>query len=51
MMLTCIAGLCGLPQITIPAGVVDGCPVGLGLIGPAGSDRALLELAVRQGRG
>jgi amidase len=39
-----IAGLCGLPQITIPAGWVDGAPVGLSLMGAAGSDRALLAL-------
>ena len=47
MMLTCSAGLAALPQITVPAGEVDGCPVGLGIIGPAGSDLSLLELACR----
>lgn len=45
MMLTCAAGLAGLPQISIPAGVLDGCPVGLGVLGPPGSDRALIALA------
>ena len=44
--LTCMAGLAGLPQVALPAGSVEGRPVGLGLIGPPGSDEALLELAV-----
>ena len=47
MMLTCSAGLAELPQITVPAGEVEGCAVGLGIIGPAGSDLSLLELACR----
>ena len=37
-----IAGHAGLPQRQIPAGTVDGCPVGLSLVGRAGSDLALL---------
>ena len=44
LSLTCIAGLARLPQVQIPAGLVDGGTVGLSLIGPRGSDRALLEL-------
>ena len=44
---TCLAGHAGLPQISIPAGVAAGCPVGLSLIGWAGGDEALLDLAVR----
>lgn len=47
MRLTCIAGLGGLPQVTIPIGMVSGCPVGLSFIGWAGGDEALLDLAVR----
>jgi amidase len=42
---TCVAGLAGLPQVNIPAGFVDGAPVGLSLLGPRGSDRALIALA------
>lgn len=48
--LTCIAGLGGLPQVVLPAARVgDGSlllPVGLGILGPRGSDEALLRLAV-----
>ncbi len=43
----CIAGLAGLPQISLPLMTVDGCPVGLSLIGPRGRDRALIDLAGR----
>jgi len=46
MALTCVAGLSGLPQITLPAGTVDGCPVGLSFIAWEGGDEALLDLAV-----
>ncbi|KAG1668983.1 hypothetical protein FOA52_000576 [Chlamydomonas sp. UWO 241] len=44
--LTCVAGLTGLPQITLPVATVGGLPIGLSLIGPPGSDEALLDLAV-----
>jgi amidase len=50
MRLTCIAGLGGLPQVSIPAGTVDGCPVGLSFIGWPGGDEALLDLAVALAR-
>ena len=46
MRLTCIAGLSGLPQITIPVGTVGGAPAGMSFIGWAGSDEVLLELAL-----
>ena len=46
LALTCIAGHSGLPQISLPAVTVEGCPVGLSFIGWAGGDEALLELAV-----
>ncbi len=50
MRLTCIAGLSGLPQATIPIGTVSGCPVGLSFLGWAGADEVLLDLAVRLSR-
>jgi amidase len=45
MRLTCTAGLGGVPQVTIPVGALSGCPIGLSLIGWAGGDEALLDLA------
>jgi len=45
LSLTSIAGLGRLPQVQVPAGLVDGAAIGLSLIGPRGSDRALLALA------
>jgi amidase len=50
MRLTCLAGISGLPQVTIPAGLVSGCPAGLSFIGWAGGDEALLDLAVSLAR-
>jgi amidase len=50
MRLTCIAGLGGLPQVSIPIGTVSGCPVGLSFIGWFGGDEALLDLAVAMAR-
>jgi mandelamide amidase len=35
----------GIPGVTLPAGLASGLPVGLGLDGPAHSDRGLLALA------
>jgi amidase len=43
--LTCIAGLAGLPQVSLPLANHGGVPVGLSLIGWRGSDSALLALA------
>jgi amidase len=46
--LTCVAGLAGLPQVSLPLGsTIDGVPVGLSLIGPRGADRQLLDIACR----
>ncbi len=50
MRMTCIAGLSGLPQVSIPIGTIGGCPAGLSFIGWAGGDEALLDLAVRLSR-
>ena len=40
MRLTCTASLTGLPQMTISAALVNGCPAGLSFIGWAGGDDA-----------
>lgn len=45
LAILCPAGLAGLPQISIPAARLNGCPLGLSLIGPRGSDSALLAIA------
>jgi amidase len=50
MRLTCIAGLSGLPQVSIPIGTVSGAPVAVSFIGWAGGDEALLDLAVALAR-
>ncbi|SFQ24679.1 amidase [Variovorax sp. 770b2] len=43
----CIAGLAGLPQLSMPLATRDGAPLGISLLGPAGSDRSLVALAER----
>jgi amidase len=50
MRLTCSAGLGGLPQVSVPAGTIVGCPVGLSFMGWPGGDEALLDLAVAMAR-
>ena len=43
----CSAGLAGFPQLSLPLGSRLGAPLGLSLLGPAGSDRSLVRLAER----
>ena len=43
----CIAGLAGFPQLTLPLGSRLQAPLGISLLGPAGSDRSLVRLAER----
>jgi amidase len=50
MRLTCTSGVSGLPQVSIPAGTINGCPIGLSFIGWAGGDEALLDLACELAR-
>jgi hypothetical protein len=49
LCLMSIAGVAGLPQITLPLAEVENCPVGLSLIGPPGSDEQLINLALQLG--
>ena len=44
LKLLCLSGLSGFPQITLPIGEVHGAPFGISLLGPAGSDLALVRL-------
>lgn len=46
LQLLCAAGLAGLPQLNIPAGEVDGAPVGLSILGGPNADDRLIGLAV-----
>jgi amidase len=45
LRLTCIAGITGRPAVSVPVLEVEGAPVGLGLVGPRGSDLSLIALA------
>lgn len=47
LSILCIAGLSGLPQVSMPLASLHSCPLGLSLIGPRGADRALVALALR----
>lgn len=47
MGVTALSGLAGLCEVSIPAGRVNGAPVGLSIVAAPGRDRALLDLAVR----
>ncbi|MBU0829257.1 MAG: amidase [Gammaproteobacteria bacterium] len=46
LRICCIAGLAGLPQVSLPLLTASGLPAGVSLIGPAGSDVALVRLAI-----
>ncbi len=45
LSLTCIAGLAGVPQISLPLAEIRGVPVGLSLIGARGTDEMLIGFA------
>lgn len=47
MSLLCIAGLAGLPQVSLPLATLRGCPMGLSLVAARGNDALLLALAKR----
>jgi amidase len=40
-----IAGLARLPQISLPLCTFDGCPLGVSIMGPRGSDQGMLDWA------
>ncbi|MBR0566102.1 amidase [Azoarcus sp. L1K30] len=43
--LLCLAGLSGFPQLSMPLATRLGAPLGISLLGPAGSDRSLIAMA------
>lgn len=45
LSLTSAWGVLGLPALSVPAGLVDGLPVGLQLVAPPGGERRLLAAA------
>ncbi|MCW5716487.1 MAG: amidase [Bauldia sp.] len=45
LTMNAVAGLAGLPQVTMPLASAGGVPVGISLIAARGADRALLHLA------
>ena len=45
VQMLCIAGLSGFPQISLPLAGRQGAPLGISLLGPAGSDRSLIAMA------
>ena len=47
MSLLCIAGLAGLPQVSLPLATLQGCPLGVSLLAARGNDTLLLALARR----
>jgi amidase len=51
LTLTCIAGLARVPQVSIPAGEVEGAPIALSLIARRGADLRLLALAAELASG
>ena len=50
MAFLCPAGLGRRPQLVMPAGRLGGAPIGISLVGARGSDRALLQAAMKIAR-
>lgn len=48
---TCIAGLSGVPQVSLPLRLVDGLPVGLSFLAAPGREDLLLHLVQAMGAG
>jgi amidase len=45
VQMLCLAGLSGFPQISLPLASRNGAPLGISLLGPAGTDRSLIAIA------
>ncbi len=48
--LLCLAGLAGMPQVTIPLATRLGAPLGISIMGPRGSDLSLVAIAAKLAR-
>ena len=46
LAMCCTAGLAGLPQISLPRIMVEGCPLGLSLVARPDGDEMLLQAAI-----
>jgi amidase len=44
LKLSALAGLVGVPQLSIPVGSIGGAPIGLSLVGPKNSDLGMVDL-------
>ena len=51
LVLTSVAGHSGAPQVSVPAGDANGCPIGLSIVAGRGYDHALLAVAGRYTEG
>ena len=51
LRMTCIAGLAGLPQVSVPRRGASGLPLGVSLIGSTGRDVALTRMNLFRGPG
>lgn len=49
LTLCCVAGLAGLPVVTLPVAEIGGCPLGLSVLAGPGEDEALLSMALQIG--
>jgi amidase len=47
--LTCLSPMLGFPEVTLPLATVEGCPMGLSLLGPQDGDAMLLAAAAKLG--
>jgi amidase len=45
LSLLCVAGLARLPQVSLPMGTLEGCPIGLSLVARRENDMLLLAFA------
>lgn len=50
LRLTCLAGLAGVPAISMPLAQVDGAPLGVSALAGSGADLDLADLAMRASR-